>query len=140
MSPWLLWLIAAVVLGIAEILTTSLLLGMIAGGAAAAALVTALGVGPAFQFGAFAAVSFALLVFVRPIATRHLHAPSSIRTGIDALVGIDATVVAEVTARDGRVKIGGEIWSARSYDGASTFSVGQQVQVIKVDGAAALVG
>lgn len=139
MDPWVVWLIATGVLVVAEILTTSLVFGLIAGGTASAALVAALGGGAPLQVAAFALVSFALLVVVRPIAQRHLHTPSKIRTGVAALVGAEAEVVAAVDARDGRVKLSGEIWSARSYDGESAYQPGTVVRVVEISGATALV-
>jgi membrane protein implicated in regulation of membrane protease activity len=139
MDPWVVWLIATGVLVVAEILTTSLVFGLIAGGTASAALVAALGGSAPLQVGAFALVSFALLVVVRPIAQRHLHTPSKIRTGVAALVGAEAEVVAAVDARDGRVKLSGEIWSARSYDGESAYQPGTVVRVVEISGATALV-
>jgi membrane protein implicated in regulation of membrane protease activity len=139
MDPWIWWLVATGVLVVAEILTTSLVFGMIAGGTAAAALVAGLGAGAPAQVGAFALVSLALLLVVRPIAARHLRTPSKIRTGVAALVGAEAEVLAPVTSRDGRVKLSGEIWSARSYDGESEYAIGSLVRVVEISGATALV-
>jgi len=140
MEPWTLWLIAAGVLVVAEILTTSLVFAMIAGGAASAAAVAALGGGVPLQVLAFAVVCVGLLAVARPIAQRHMHMPSSIRTGVAALVGAEAEVLESVSGRDGRIKLSGEIWSARSYDGQSEFSPGESVRVIEISGATALVG
>ena len=139
MDPWVVWLIVTAVLVVAEILTTSLVFGLIAGGTAAAALTAALGGSGALQVGAFAAVSVALLVVVRPIAQRHLHTPSKIRTGVAALVGAEAEVIAAVDGRDGRVKLSGEIWSARAYDGETAYAPGTVVRVVEISGATALV-
>ncbi len=139
MDPWLWWLVATAVLVVAEILTTSLVFGMIAGGTAAAAIAAAVGGGPAVQVAAFALVSVALLLVVRPIATRHLHTPSKIRTGVAALVGAEAEVLAVVDSRDGRIKLSGEIWSARAYDGESEYAAGSLVRVVEISGATALV-
>ncbi len=140
MDAWVWWLIAAGVLVIGELLTTSLVLGMIAGGAASAAVVAALGGGPVLQVAAFAIVSLVLVLGVRPVARRHMHTPTSIRTGVAALVGAEAEVLEAVTGRDGRVKLSGEIWSARAYDGQSEFAPGESVRVIEISGATALVG
>ena len=87
-------------------------------------------------------VSFGLglLAVVRPVAQRHLHTPRAIRTGVAALVGAEAEVLESVSARDGRIKLSGEIWSARSYDGNSEFAPGDSVRVIEISGATALVG
>ena len=140
MDPWLWWLIATGVLIVAEVLTTSLVFAMIAGGAASAAIVAALGGSTPLQFAAFAVVSVALLALVRPVARKHLHTPTSIRTGVAALVGAEAEVLEPVDGRDGRIKLSGEIWSARAYDGQSTFTAGESVRVIEISGATALVG
>lgn len=140
MDAWVWWLIAAGVLVVAEVLTTSLFFAMIAGGAGAAAVVAALGGQAPIQVAAFAVVSGLLLLVARPVARRHLYQPQAIRTGVDALVGADAQVLELVSGSDGRVKIAGEIWSARSYDGESSYSPGDAVRVISISGATALVG
>ncbi len=139
MDAWVWWLIASGLLVVAEVLTTSLVFAMLAGGTASATIVAALGGGAPLQFGVFAAVSLALLVVVRPIATRHLRTPAAIRTGVAALVGSEAEVLEAVDGRDGRIKLAGEIWSARSYDGSSVHDPGSTVRVIEISGATALV-
>ena len=139
MDPWVWWLVATGVLVVAEILTTSLVFGMFAGGTAAAALLAALHAPAAAHVAAFAIVSLALILLVRPVATRHLRTPTKIRTGVAALVGAEAEVLAPVTGKDGRVKLSGEIWSARAYDGQTEFEVGSVVRVVEISGATALV-
>jgi membrane protein implicated in regulation of membrane protease activity len=76
---------------------------------------------------------------LRPIARRHLRTPPRIRTGTAALVGGPATVMERVDRDGGQVKIGGELWSARAYDEDESYEPGVRVQVIKIDGATALV-
>ena len=139
MDAWVLWLIATALLVVGEMLTTSLVLGMIAGGTTAAGIVAAVGGGGAIQVGAFAVVSLAMLVVVRPVAARHLRTPAPIRTGVAALVGAEAEVLSDVGAKDGRIKLQGEIWSARAYDGESEYVVGSVVRVVEISGATALV-
>jgi membrane protein implicated in regulation of membrane protease activity len=48
-------------------------------------------------------------------------------------------VLEEVDRDGGRVKIGGEIWSARSYDQDDVMAAGDRVSVMQIDGATALV-
>jgi membrane protein implicated in regulation of membrane protease activity len=112
---------------------------MIAGAATTAAVVGAVGGGPLLQVVAFALASLALVGVVRPVARRHLRTPPSIRTGVAALVGSEAEVLEAVTGRDGRIKLAGEIWSARSYDGDSVHDTGSTVRVVEISGATALV-
>ncbi len=139
MDPWVWWLIATGLLLVGEMLTTTLVLAMISGGTAASTVAALAGAGVPLQFGVFAVVALGLLFVVRPIARKHRKQPPAIRTGVDALVGADAEVVEMVTARDGRVKIGGETWSARTVDSDRSIEAGEMVRVIRIDGATALV-
>jgi membrane protein implicated in regulation of membrane protease activity len=138
-DAWVWWLIATVLLVIGEMVTTSLVLGMIAVGSAAAGIVSAAGGGGALQIGAFAVVSLGMLIVARPVAIRHLRTPTSIRTGVAALVGAEAEVLSEVGSKDGRIKLAGEIWSARAYDGETEYATGSLVRVVEISGATALV-
>ena len=79
------------------------------------------------------------MLVLRPIARRHLKTPASLRTGTAALVGRPATVVQRVDRTGGQVKIGGEVWTARSYDEDDSFEPGARVEVMKIEGATALV-
>jgi membrane protein implicated in regulation of membrane protease activity len=133
------WLIAAAALGLAEVITTTLVFAMLAVGAAAGAAISALGAGQALSVIVFLVVSVALLAVVRPIATRHLSQPPAQRTGVAALIGAHAVVTERVDAHGGRIKLAGEVWSARSYDSHAVLEVGQSVDVIQIDGATALV-
>ena len=83
--------------------------------------------------------SVAALGILRPIAARHMKLPPHMRTGSAALIGTSATVLEQVNRDGGRVKIGGEIWSARSYDEDQVIEAGDRVEVLKIDGATALV-
>jgi len=136
---WIIWLILAAVLGVVELLTVTLTLGLIAVAAAVAAVVGALGVSVPLQIVAFVLAAGAGLGLVRPIAKRHLKQPPPLRTGTAALVGRSALVQQEVNGHDGRVRIGGEEWSARSYDETLVIPVGATVDVIQIEGATALV-
>jgi len=137
---WLLWCIVAVLLTIGEIFTPGLFfLGPVAVAAIAAAVAAAIGAGWAIELVVFVAGAAASLAVLRPIARRHLHLPISMRTGAAALVGAPAVVVERVDAQGGRVKIGGEIWTARALDGDQVLEPGTNVQVAEIQGATALV-
>jgi membrane protein implicated in regulation of membrane protease activity len=136
---WYWWVVAALVLGLVEVVTVDLIFIMLAAGAlsgAATALVTDSLVAQALVA---AAVSLLLLVAVRPVALRHLRQPIESRTGAAALVGRTALVLERVDAHDGRVKIGGEVWSARSYDPSHILEAGTSAEVLRIDGAHAVV-
>ena len=136
---WIVWLVVAAVLGVAELMTTTFALGIIAIGALVAAGVGAMHLAIPLQLLAFVVASAAGLDFVLPIARRHVKQPPLLKTGPAALVGRSARVLEEVTEHGGRVRIGGEIWSARSYDESLIIPVGRVVDVMQIEGATALV-
>jgi membrane protein implicated in regulation of membrane protease activity len=139
MEEWVWWMIAAGVLAVGEIFTLSFFLGPIAVAAVAAAIVSLVGAGLGIQWIVFIAVSLASLAVLRPIARRHLRTPAQIRTGTAALVGSRAVVLDRVDGDGGQVKIGGEVWSARSFDEDHVFEGGARVEVLQIKGATALV-
>jgi membrane protein implicated in regulation of membrane protease activity len=139
MTAWIVWLIVAAVLGVAELLTTTFALGILAVAALVAAGVGAAHLGLPFQLVAFIVASGAGLGFVMPVARRHVKQPPLLRTGSAALVGRPAQVLEEVTGIGGMVRIGGEVWSARCYDETLVIPVGRTVDVMQIEGATALV-
>jgi membrane protein implicated in regulation of membrane protease activity len=140
MPAWVAWAIVAVLLAVGEIFTPGLFfLGPIALAAVAATVAAAAGGGVVIQVIVFAVGSFAAVGLLRPIARAHLKMPHAIRTGAAALEGARAVVLQRVDARGGRVKIGGEEWSARSYVPDEEFDVGAEVEVAQIQGATALV-
>jgi membrane protein implicated in regulation of membrane protease activity len=137
---WLIWAIAAVLLSVGEILTPGMFfLGPVALAAVAAALVALFDIGVVGQLLAFIIGSIATVAFLRPIARRHLHMPAAIRTGTAALEGTKAVVLQRVDVNGGRVRIGGEEWSARAFMEDQVLEPGTRVEVVKIEGATALV-
>jgi membrane protein implicated in regulation of membrane protease activity len=139
MPDWVGWAIAAALLAIGEAATAALVLGPLALAAAVAAIVAAVGGSFAVQVVAFIVMSFATLLLLRPIAKRHLRVPPHMRTGTAALIGTSCMVLEQVDRDGGRVKIGGEVWTARAYDEDQVIAPGDRCEVLKIDGATALV-
>jgi membrane protein implicated in regulation of membrane protease activity len=139
MQSWVLWLIVAAVLGSAELLTATFDLLLLAIAALAAAGTAALGLGVGFQVVAFAVTAAAMVTLVRPVARRHLTGHPKLRTGVAALIGREAVVLAACDRDAGRVRIGGEEWSARSYDPHLHIPAGTRVDVFAIEGVTALV-
>lgn len=136
---WLLWLAVAVLLGVAEFLTLTLSLGLLAVAALVAAVAAGFGASIPLQLLVFAGTGAIGLVAVRPVAKRHLALPPASRDGSDALVGRSALVTREINATGGLVHLSGEDWSARSYDEDLVIPPGVRVEVLQIDGATALV-
>lgn len=132
------WLIAAVGMGIPLVLTAMPEFGMFSVGAVAAAVTAGLGGGLVVQVIVFAVVSTALIAAVRPVARRH-RGQGGATTGTDALKGRQAVVLERVDGSGGRIKLAGEVWSARALDSGQVYEPGQTVDVVDIDGATAVV-
>jgi membrane protein implicated in regulation of membrane protease activity len=140
MGSWIAWAIVAVGLAVGEIFTPGLFfLGPLAVAAVVSAAVAAIGAGIAIQVIVFAGASLASLAVLRPLARAHLRMPPALRTGTAALVGARAVVVQRVDDSGGRIRLGGEEWSARAYVPDQVFEAGTSVEVAEIKGATALV-
>jgi membrane protein implicated in regulation of membrane protease activity len=139
MSTWIIWVIVAAVLGTIEVATTTLAFGLVGVAALLAAGAGLAGGGAGVQFIVFVLASALGLGVARPVAMRHLRQPPLLRSGTAALVGRRAVVLEDVGPDAGRVRIGGEVWSARSYDETTRIPAGASVDVLSIEGATALV-
>ena len=140
MAGWLAWCIAAVLLAAGELFTPGLFfLGPVALAAVVSAAVAAVGAAVWIQLVVFIAGSVASLGLLRPIARAHLRMPAAMRTGAAALEGAHALVLQRVDQNGGLVRIGGEEWSARAFMPDQVIEPGVQVEVMKIEGATALV-
>lgn len=139
MQAWLIWLAVAAGLGVVELAAMTLDFALLAVAALSAAGVAALGLGVGFQFLTFFVVAVLLAILVRPIARRHLKSTPVIRSGTAALVGRTAVTLTEVGRDIGRVKLGGEEWTARPYEDGLVIPEGTTVDVFAIEGATALV-
>jgi membrane protein implicated in regulation of membrane protease activity len=140
MGAWIAWAIVAIGLAVGEIFTPGLFfLGPLAVAAVVSAAVAAIGAGIAIQVIVFAGASLASLAVLRPLARAHLRMPPALRTGTAALVGTRAVVVQRVDDTGGRIRLGGEEWSARAYVPDQVFEAGTSVEVAEIKGATALV-
>jgi membrane protein implicated in regulation of membrane protease activity len=141
MDAWIIWLVAACLLGVGEMHQGGFYLAPFALGAALAAVVSLLGVGAALSAIVFLLASAIVFGTLRPVARRHRRLPPSIRTGAAALIGRPGIVLERIANDEGVgcVKIDGEVWTARSYSDDEVIDVGQRVEVVEIRGATALV-
>jgi membrane protein implicated in regulation of membrane protease activity len=142
MDAWILWLVAAAILGIGEMHQGGLYLLPFAIGAALAAVLGLLGVSFGLSAIVFVLSSLIVVGALRPVARRHRRLPPAIRTGAAALVGRRAMVLERIANEEGvgcvRIE-GGEVWTARSYDDDEVIDAGERVEVVEIRGATALV-
>ncbi|PVU81252.1 hypothetical protein DDP54_17040 (plasmid) [Cellulomonas sp. WB94] len=140
MSGWLWWVGGALLLGIAEIVSVQLVFLMFAGGALAGAVASALGATMPVQIGVAVVVSMLLLFALRPWLLRRLRLRVPlVETNAAALVAREAVVLSTTTEGGGRVKLGGEVWSARAEHEGDAFTPGTEVRVVRIEGATAIV-
>ncbi len=136
----IIWLIAGIALAAAEALTGDFFLLMIAGGALATAGISAVTDFPVWADAVvFGVVSLVLVLGVRPILLRRFAAPPLLATNAAALAGKSAVVLEQVSAHEGQVKLGGEVWTARPLDESEVYAPGVTVTVMEIDGATAVV-
>jgi membrane protein implicated in regulation of membrane protease activity len=137
---WAAWLLLAVALGVAEMVSLDLILLMVAVGALVGGLVALAGAPFILQVLLAAGASGAMLMLVRPSLVARLHDGPTLVSGHDRLVGQQGVVTEELSALNpGRVKVGGEIWSACPYDEGLTIPPGATVEVFAIRGATAYV-
>lgn len=137
-----LWIVLAVALAIGEAFTATLLIIFFAVGALAAGGAAALGAPLLVQALVFAIVSGLSLIALRPIILRHARSAleaGETPIGLEAIEGSHATVLEEVDGDHGMIKIDGEMWQARCFDGQEKYLPGERVRVLRVKGAMAIV-
>jgi membrane protein implicated in regulation of membrane protease activity len=139
-NGWLAWVGLALALGAIEVASVDFVFMMLAGGSLAGAGAAAVGLSFPVQVIAAVVVSAALILTVRPIVKRRFMVPEG-HGGIGAIaqVGRTALVLSTVTEHDGRVKLGGETWSARTAPDTAACLPGQEVRVVSIEGATAIV-
>ncbi|MGH3927834.1 MAG: NfeD family protein [Pseudonocardiaceae bacterium] len=137
--PAVLWLIAGVLLIAAEVLSGDFVLLMLGAAALAAAASSALGTPLWVDVMVFSVTAVALVTLARPMLQRRLHVGDLLRTNAEALIGGTAVVVTTVDAGGGKVKLRGELWSARAFDETQVLEPGRAVTVMNISGATAVV-
>jgi membrane protein implicated in regulation of membrane protease activity len=134
-SAW--WFIIAAVLGIALVFTVEFTFAMLAVGALAAGFAAILGVPFGICIVIFAVVSAALTFFLRRPLMRKFKSQEPVVTGTAALIGKKARALDPITTRAGRIKLNGEVWSARTRSGE--VAEDDYARVVEIEGATAIV-
>jgi membrane protein implicated in regulation of membrane protease activity len=137
-ADWVFWMLVSGGLMLAELFTLTFVLGLFSIAALVAGLAALLGVPVVAELTVFAASSGLLWWFVKPLERAHRRQPA-LATGTAALTGRKGLVTEEVTSHSGRVKLGGESWSARPLTPEMVLPLGSHVAVAQVDGATLVV-
>jgi len=138
-NSWVAWASLGILLAVAELMSLDLILLMLAVGAFGAAVVSIFAVPLAVEVAVALAISAAMLALVRPNLVRRFHGGAELTTGHAALVGKTGVVLETVGEHEGRVRLSGEMWTARSYDPDVTIPTGAKVSVFAIEGATAVV-
>jgi membrane protein implicated in regulation of membrane protease activity len=134
----LLWLIGGIALIAAEILSGDFFLLMVGVGALFGAGVDFVSGNTIAATVVFAVVSIGLVTFARPWLKRRMHG-DLIHTNADALIGRKAVAVSAIDQNGGQVKLDGDVWSARAFDDKNEISPGDEVTIVEIAGATAVV-
>ena len=135
LSNWLLWLIAAAILVIVELLTNTFAAFCLVGGCALALATSLIGFGIEAQLTAAAIGSVLSFIAFKPLIKRQAEARRhrDCLSNMDALIGRTTTVTEAIGGNTpGRVRIDGDNWQAVSAD-ASPIDVGTKVRVTGYD-------
>ncbi len=137
---WESWLALSIALGLAEMFSLDLILAMLAAGAVIGMVAAIIGLPVVVQVLAALAASVAMLAFVRPAFVKRLHAGPELSLGHGKLVGTRGLVTEEITGlAPGRIKVGGDVWSALPYDENLRIAPGETVEILQIKGATAYV-
>lgn len=135
MTMAIVWIVLIIVFAAVEIATVGLTSIWFAGGALAALLCYAVGLGEVWQFLAFVAVSLVLLIFTRPWALKYFR-PHLVRTNYERAFGENVCLTEDVDnlKGTGTAVYKGQEWSARAYEEGRTFEAGSIVKVKEIRG------
>jgi membrane protein implicated in regulation of membrane protease activity len=139
MAAALIWLIVGLVLMVAEVVSGDFVLVMLGLAALFGAGSAALTGNPVIDVAVFALSSVGLLFLARPALKRRFLAGTGVQTNSDALLGARAVVLSTVDASDGRVKLAGDVWSARNVHEGEPIEPGTTVTVVEIAGATVVV-
>jgi membrane protein implicated in regulation of membrane protease activity len=137
---WESWLIAGVLLGVVELISLDLIFAMLAAGCLVGMVAAVVGLAGPLQILLALASAVGLLAFLRPNLIKALHAGPDLQIGPAALIGRPAQILTTLgPGVSGRVKIGGDEWTAMAYDEFDELEPGERAEVVEIRGATAYV-
>ena len=137
---WETWLALSIGLGVAEMFSLDLILAMLAAGAVIGMVAALIGLPVFLQVLLALGASVAALSLVRPAFVKRLHGGPDLMLGHGKLVGTRCMVTEEISGlAAGRIKAGGETWTALPYDENLRIQAGETVEILQIKGATAYV-
>lgn len=130
---WYLWLIAAGIFFVIEILTTGFLIFWLGLGSIFA-MITSIFIDSIFiQTAVFVFSSVILIFLTKPIISKYVDTKKVTPTNAYSVIGKIGVVIQDINSIDctGQVKVNGEIWSAKSEE---NIVKGTEVEILKIDG------
>ena len=125
---------------VVELVSLDLIFVMLAVGCLVGMLAALLGLPDAITLVAAMGATVGLLAFLRPGLVKTLHAGPDLQTGAAALIGHPVQVLTILApGQPGRVKIGGDEWTAAPYDEFDEIEPGERAEVVEIRGATAYV-
>lgn len=137
---WQIWLIAAGIFFVAEIITVGFLIFWLGIGALLAMIVSFFTSNIIIQTAVFV-ISSAILIFAtKPLVNRITKNDKTISTNVYSIIGKSGLVIEDINLVEGKgqIKVDGEVWSA-ICNGNSTIQAGTEVKVLEIRGVKALV-
>ncbi len=131
---WYIWLIAAGIFFVGEIITVGFLIFWLGVGALLAMLISFITESVLIQIATFVISSTILILFTKPLAKR-ITKSDNIVTNSSSLINKNGIVLSEINTLEGtgQVKVCGEIWSAKTERNIN-IQEGTQIKVLKIDG------
>ena len=132
MEIWQIWVIAALLFFIVEILTSGFAIACLSVGCLFSAVGAAFELSMTWQVALFALGSFLAFIFIRPLVLKLMNknADTKVKTNMDNVIGRKAVVTEKIESDGyGRVKIDGDDWKARLEDDGEA-EVGEKVTIL----------
>lgn len=138
MTPWLIWLISAIVMLIIEVFTGTVAALCLAVGCMIALVPAAVGGGVVVQFITASAGAVAAFLILSPIIRKYRlnkATRSDERSNMDAIIGRTGVVTEPIypDGRKGRVRVDGDNWLAVADSSNCPLLPGDTVEVVSYD-------
>ncbi len=132
---WYIWLIAAGIFLIGEMITNGFLIFWLGLGALLAMLVSFITDNLIIQTAVFVVSSTLLIIFTKPLLKKFTKKDKTVVTNAFSIVGKKALVLQDInsTLGTGQIKVDGQVWSAKT-ETEEFIPKGAEVLILKIDG------